>query len=368
MGGSVRRFLAVGTAAVAASAIVGAPASPPRTVQAAPPVTVTKVDLAAAVTPLPAADREQFTSARAALTRLDPVSPLAAVPAPLNAATNSINSVYQWIQGWVDYGVELTQYVLQFIPYGYLIGDQVGIVYYNLVRPISDSVVYDFIDPVVGNPLNPATWVNGAIAVGQTTVRSLINTGIAEFNYFFGWLIPPIPPLPLAAKVTAAETPEVATPDAAVDLKTTAADEKKDVKDAVKDTIVDAVVEKKSTETPKVTEVKTEAAEPSKTDDVTSPTTPSADPKPEPVAKPTVDTKDGVSAQGEVRTGGQTTSPEKTADPADKTDKKDAPPAATTPSETKAPETKTTEESKPEPANTADKTDAKPADAKPAGD
>ena len=99
----------------------------------------------------------------------------------------------------MSYGVELAQYALQFIPYGYLIGNQIGIVYDTLVLPISDSVVYDLIIPVVNDPLNLASYVNGAVAVGSTTVNSFINFGIAEFNYFFGWLIPPIPPLPLAA-------------------------------------------------------------------------------------------------------------------------------------------------------------------------
>ena len=127
-----------------------------------------------------------------------------AAPATLNAASDSIASAYEWLQGWVSYGVELAQYALQFIPYGYLIGNQIGIVYDTLVLPISDSVVYDLIIPVVNDPLNLASYVNGTVAVGSTTVNSFINFGVAEFNYFFGWLIPPIPPLPLAATEAAA--------------------------------------------------------------------------------------------------------------------------------------------------------------------
>ena len=52
---------------------------------------------------------------------------------------------------------------------------------------------------MVNDPLNLASYVNDAVAVGSTTVNAFINFGIAEFNYFFGWLIPPLPPLPLAA-------------------------------------------------------------------------------------------------------------------------------------------------------------------------
>jgi hypothetical protein len=87
----------------------------------------------------------------------------------------------------------LTNYVLGFIPFGGLISSQANIVYGYLVRPISDSVVYQLIVPVVNDPLNPASYVNGAIAVGQATVNGLISAGFAELNYFFGGLIPPLP-------------------------------------------------------------------------------------------------------------------------------------------------------------------------------
>ena len=143
---------------------------------------------------------KQLDTARTVIVRLDPKAasllPQAA-PAPLNAASNSIASAYQWLQAWVSYGVDLAQYVLEFIPFGYLIGNQIGIVYDALVVPISDSVVYGLIIPVVNDPLNLASYVNGPVAVGSTTVNALINVGIAEFNYFFGWLHPAAPPAPV---------------------------------------------------------------------------------------------------------------------------------------------------------------------------
>ena len=147
----------------------------------------------------------QAASGRSAKAAVDPTGRATAIPsplavaAPLNAASDWITSGYQFIQYWVDYGVELADYVLQFIPYGYLISGQINIFYYNLIRPIADSVVYGLINPVVNDPLNPASWINGFLYVGQATVNALINTGIAELNYFFGWLIPPIPPIPFAA-------------------------------------------------------------------------------------------------------------------------------------------------------------------------
>lgn len=219
----LRSHLAAGMAALAVSAVALSPAAIPAR-DTSPDAATRSVDLASSVRPivLEPLRPEQVAIARDAIERLDPEA-AALIPAPpadpvtLNAASDGINAAYQWLQGWVNYGVELTQYVLQFIPYGYLIGDQVGIVYYNLVVPIADSVVYDLIDPVVNDPLNIWSYINGIGAVATTTVASFINLGIAELNYFFGWLIPPIPPIPFAttettdvaemALTTAAETP-----------------------------------------------------------------------------------------------------------------------------------------------------------------
>ena len=204
MRGSVRARLTVGIAAITASAVVLAPTTTPPPRPDAQESSAPRVALAAAVKPLVITPMtpKQLGTARTVIGRIDPKAasllPQAA-PAPLNAASDSIASAYEWLQGWVSYGVDLAQYALQFIPYGYLIGNQIGIVYDTLVLPISDSVVYDLIIPVVNDPLNLASYVNGAVAVGSTTVNSFINFGIAEFNYFFGWLVPPIPPLPLAA-------------------------------------------------------------------------------------------------------------------------------------------------------------------------
>jgi hypothetical protein len=204
MSGSVRTRLTVGIAAITASAVVLAPTTAPTPRPDAQGLSAPRVALAAAVKPLVVTPMtpKQLDTARTVIGRIDPKAasllPQAA-PAPLNAASNSIASAYEWLQGWISYGVDLAQYALQFIPYGYLIGNQIGIVYDTLVLPISDSVVYDLIIPVVNDPLNLASYVNGAVAVGSTTINAFINFGIAEFNYFFGWLIPPLPPLPLAA-------------------------------------------------------------------------------------------------------------------------------------------------------------------------
>jgi hypothetical protein len=286
MNGFVRNHFTAGIAAAAATALVLSPTGVPTPNRPAPAAAAGSVELAAAVTPLvlePLSAR-QLETARAVIGRLDPdaaraLPVSAATPAPLNTASDWIVAGYQWLQGWVNYGVALSQYVLQFIPYGYLIGDQIGIVYYNLVTPIADSVVYDLLVPVVNDPLNIWSYVNGAVAVGQTTIVSLINTGIAEFNYFFGWLIPPIPPLPLAADTAALKVAEVETPTEPV----------------VDEPAKDAVAEPQADVAPPEETATVEAAKKSEVAVA--------------VEKSETTTAAGtVEAQGEVRTGPQTTS------------------------------------------------------------
>jgi hypothetical protein len=204
MSRSLKSHLVVGAAAVTAAALVASPTttSASQSIQPAERAVTARVDLAAAVKPiiLEPLRPEQVAMARDAISRIDPTAVLpAAAPAvaPLNAASDGLNSAYQWLQYWVNYGIELADYVLQFLPFGYFIADQINIFYDFLITPIADSIVYGLIDPILNDPLNLSTWVDGLIHVGQTSVTAAINTGIVEFNYFFGWLIPPLPPRPI---------------------------------------------------------------------------------------------------------------------------------------------------------------------------
>jgi hypothetical protein len=291
MSGFVRNHFTAGVAAAAATALVLSPTGVPAPNRPDPADAARSVELAASVTPLVRAplSARQLETARAAIGRLDPdaaraLPVSAAAPAPQNAASDWITAGYQWIQGWVNYGVALSQYVLQFIPYGYLIGAQIGIVYYSLITPIANSVVYDLINPVVNDPLNIWSYVNGGIAVGQATINALINTGIAEFNYFFGWLIPPIPPLPLAAEPATLKVAEVEAATKPVVEEPT--------KVAVAEPQADVVTTKAPDTTPTIEPA---AAE--------SPATEVAIEKSERTT-----TAGTVQAQGEVRAGTQTTS------------------------------------------------------------
>ena len=280
--------------------------------QAAP-----RVDLAASVRALVTTppDPDHFAAATAAMARLDPertTAAVAAAPAPQNAASDAIVSGYQFLRYWVTYGVQLADYVLGFVPFGYAIADQVNIFYYNLILPISDSVVYNLIVPVVNDPLNLASYIDGVIAVAQTSVNAAINTGVAEFNYFFGWLIPPLPPRPLA--VEAALKDEAPTSAEIQDLATRHDASATDAGPSPTPG-PDAPVEPTPTSQPSPTPEPTETVEPTHTVEptqtaeptqTTEPTTTRTPTTPE-LKPPTTSTDGTVQAQGEVRGSTTTT-------------------------------------------------------------
>jgi hypothetical protein len=103
-----------------------------------------------------------------------------------NVASDLVNAIYTPVSNTITYGVGVFQAVLAPIPLVDIVGDQVSILWNSLAEPISNSVVFDLIDPVLNQPLNINSYINGAYAVGATTVNSLINTGIQEVNYFLG--------------------------------------------------------------------------------------------------------------------------------------------------------------------------------------
>ncbi|RDH77847.1 hypothetical protein DVS77_13380 [Mycolicibacterium moriokaense] len=130
-----------------------------------------------------------------------------------NAASNLVDAIYIPVRNGIDYGVDLLQYALAPIPLAHIAGDQVSIVWNSLVEPISNSVVFDLVDPVLNQPLNINSYINGAYDVGATTVNSLIDTGINEINYVLGF-----PLIPTAAAQTSQveRTAEVSTVPSAI--------------------------------------------------------------------------------------------------------------------------------------------------------
>lgn len=125
----------------------------------------------------------------------------AATPGPVVASslTNGVDQAYQFIQYWVDYGVDLAQWGAGFVPViGGLVSAQIGIVYDNLVRPIANSFVYNLVDPILNDP-SFSSIVNSFGRFGSDIVNSVINFAWAEARYF----LPPLPPLPgLALQTT----------------------------------------------------------------------------------------------------------------------------------------------------------------------
>jgi len=170
----------------------------------------------------------QVNAAAATLGQDGPVTPAPVAKAQAsatanNAASDAIDTVYNWVLYWGNYlALDLGPYLLGWIPFGYLISDQIYIWYPNFTIPVANSFVYDFLDPVVNDFWNPTVWRDGLTAIAQTTASSLGVVGAQEVAYFwslqwFPFPLPPLPPLPFAAlKVPAA----AAGADAAVAQKT----------------------------------------------------------------------------------------------------------------------------------------------------
>ena len=141
-------------------------------------------------------------------------------PEAQNAASDLIDSVYSVTRYWANYvSTELGPSLINWLPFGYLISDQILIWYPDFVLPTVDSFVYDFLDPVVNDPLNLTVWVEGIGDIINTAATG-ISEGISnEINYILtlGWFpfpLPPLPDVPLAgpapvsvAGPTAAELP-----------------------------------------------------------------------------------------------------------------------------------------------------------------
>ena len=208
---SARSYLTAGAAAMVVGAMAIAPIQP----SAPATITMDTVRLSAAVQPLV----NQVNTAAAALGQ---TAPAAAVQQPHaqaaaqanNNISNAIDAFYQnVVLYWANYfALDLGPYLLGWIPFGYLISDQIYIWYPNFTVPVANSFVYDFLDPVVNDFWNPTVWAQGLTAMAQTAVSSLGTVVQQEIAYawslaWFPFPLPPLPPLPFAAtKVAASAT------------------------------------------------------------------------------------------------------------------------------------------------------------------
>lgn len=108
---------------------------------------------------------------------------------PVSWAT-AIQNFYLFAEPYVQYGFELAQYAVGWIPYIGILAGQIPI-FYDLFEPIVQSLVF-----------NTTDWLSGAITFGQSwssfwgataaSVNQFINNEIYWFLSFF----PPLPPLP----------------------------------------------------------------------------------------------------------------------------------------------------------------------------
>jgi hypothetical protein len=298
---SARSYVAAGLAALTAGVIaiptsVAPPAPPPA------PVHQARVALVAATRPIfaPVAPPAVFvvvprqqtvvpTAATRAATQASPTAAAAAAAPAAQAALagfpgiqDAIINGYNVVNPWIDYGVNLAQYAVGWIPVAGIFAPQIGIFYYNLIEPIMTSAVYN-LAYVIGGSVGLVQGVSNVINDSITAGIGFVN---AEINWALSFL-PPLPPFPLAAaQTTAFKTAEVAAEpktEPTTELKTVATGEA-------------AVVEKHESSVVDSVETATEAA--------AEPVTPK--PEAEPAQKPesaTTDSSGGVAAQGEVRGG-----------------------------------------------------------------
>lgn len=134
-------------------------------------------------------------------------TPAAATPTAVSfglpGVQNAIIDGYNTVMPWVDWGVEVAQWAVGWVPWvGWVGADQIGIFYFDLIRPLITSAVY-----------NTAYVIGGSVGFFPAIGNFINDTGNAingfvhaEINWALGFL-PPLPPLPFAAtKAAAAKT------------------------------------------------------------------------------------------------------------------------------------------------------------------
>ena len=231
MGISVRTMLTAGVCGVTAGAIVLAPSAAQPRASFAPAFSYTAYSLGSAdphtkITPETMRDAVDFiesigpsptggssSTTAPAITGFT-APPIAAVDDDgqvevQNVASDVIDSVYSFTKYWANYvALDLGPWLINWVPFGYLVSDQINIWYNAFVLPVVDSFVYKFLDPIVNDPLNLGVWWNGAVAIADAAIKG-VGAGIAgEINYVFslGWLPFPLPPLPGLAPQAATDT------------------------------------------------------------------------------------------------------------------------------------------------------------------
>ena len=183
---SVRSYLTVGVAALAAGAVAVAPVHAPAPQSIS---TAAAVRLSAAVQPLIAPVTAAASVLGQASVQTAPAAPAAA------SAGNAIINAYNAIEPWVQWGFEVGAWAVGYVPYAGYFGSQINIAY-NTGEPLVQSWVYSFAYLIDGNvALIGLTLVNGV----KQSVTNLVQ---GEIQWILGYL-PPLPPIPPFAAVPA---------------------------------------------------------------------------------------------------------------------------------------------------------------------
>ena len=129
---------------------------------------------------------------------------LSAVTTPLE---NAIKNTYDFVEPWVAYGFELTQYVLSFIPGVWWLAPAIDLGYFT-IEPLVQSGVFVFAD-IIGLDFGQI-WPDITAGVTESVANAI--------DYALAWLysivplppFPPFPPLPGASVLPSAASAESA--------------------------------------------------------------------------------------------------------------------------------------------------------------
>lgn len=222
---------------------------------------------------------------------------------------STIKNVYNAVEPWVRYGFELGAYAVGWVPYVGWLAPQV-MIFYDFGERIARSITFNVADWLGGK----ISFWDGLVNVVMDTIDSFVRLAQAQLNF---WLpsLPPLPPIgPLAGAemttLTVTSTEPSADPDASTLMTATRFQQRTPIEPEPIEPIESEPVEAEPTPTkanpagqptaavlPQVT-----AAE--DTEDL-------EDPEVKPTltttgTTSTTTTSNGVSAQGEVRSGIQT--------------------------------------------------------------
>jgi hypothetical protein len=131
-----------------------------------------------------------LTAARALLAPAA-ITNAAVAPAASGSIGDAIKTGYLLIEPWVQYGFNLAAYAAGFVPYVGYLAQQINI-FYDLFEPIVQSGLFNTID-----------WLQGTITFSQglsnffgATTASINQFIHNEINWVFGYILPPLPPIP----------------------------------------------------------------------------------------------------------------------------------------------------------------------------